>query len=265
MTMRTPLRAAFLLPAFALMAVLLVASCGSGGSSSGANEPAPTAPADIALLFMGNSHTSSNGLPQMVAAMVRAARPGKSVVAVEAPGSMFLDERATDPGTLQLLRSRNWSFVVLQAQKYSTSGLFEYSTLEAELLIRIVREILAVPILFPEWPRRGIAETHRIFDLLASIARRQPACVAPIGQAWDLAIARHPGLPLHAADGNHSTPAGAFLAALIIATTMTGFSPDGLPTFEDIGVDAAVQAQLRAIAAETVLVYLPRQWCPADT
>lgn len=258
--MRTLLRAVRLLAAFALVAAL-AASCG-GGSSSGANEPPPTAKADIAVLFMGNSHTSSNGLSEMVAAMVQAAQPGKRVEAVVAPGSMFLDERATDAGTLQLLRGRNWSFVVLQAQKHGSSGLFE--SLATELLIRIAREILAVPILFPEWPRRGIAETQRIFDLFTSIARRQPACVAPIGQAWDLAIARHPELALHAADGNHSTPAGAFLTALIIATTITGFSPSGLPTFEDIGVNAAVQAQLRAIAAETVLVYRPRQWCPAD-
>lgn len=256
----TRLRIVGFLATFALIGAL-AAGCGGGGSSS-ASEPAAAPPADIALLFMGNSHTSSNGLTGMVAAMVEAARPGKRVEAVVAPGSMFLDERATDAGTLQLLRSRNWTFVVLQAQKHGTSGLFE--SLATELLIRIAREILAVPILFPEWPRRGIAETHRIFDLFASIARRQPACVAPIGQAWDLAIARHPDLALHAADGNHSTSAGAFLAALIIATTITGFSPSGLPTFEDIGVNAAVQAQLRAIAAETVLVYRPRQWCPSD-
>lgn len=258
--MRTLLRVVRLLAAFALVAAL-AASCGGAGSS-GASEATPAPRADIALLFMGNSHTSSSGLTEMVAAMVRAALPGKSVEAVVAPGSMFLDERATDAGTLQLLRSRNWTFVVLQAQKHSTGGLFE--SLATELLIRIAREILAVPILFPEWPRRGIAETHRIFDLLASIARRAPACVAPIGQAWDLAIARHPELALYAADGIHSTPAGAFLTALIIAATITGFSPSGLPAFEDIGVDAAVQAQLRAIAAETILVYRPRHWCPAD-
>jgi hypothetical protein len=253
-------RAFCLVAAFALVA--LAASCGGEGSS-GAREAAPAARADIALLFMGDSHTSANGLTEMVAAMVRAAQPGKSVEAVVAPGSMFLDERATDAGTLQLLRSRNWTFVVLQAQKHGTGGLFD--SLATELLIRIAREFLAVPILFPEWPRRGIAESQRIFDLFASIARRQPACVAPIGQAWDLAIARHPDLALHAADGSHSTPAGAFLAALIIAATMTGFSPDGFPTFGEIGVDAAVQAQLRAIAAETVLVYPPRQWCPGDS
>lgn len=107
-------------------------------------------------------------------------------------------------------------------------------------------------------------ETQRIYDLHVSIARRAPACVVPVGQAWDLALARNPALVLHADDGNHSAPAGAFLAALVIATTMTGHPPDQLPFLPGFGVSAEVQAQLRGVAAETVLVYLPRQWCPGD-
>jgi hypothetical protein len=131
-------------------------------------------------------------------------------------------------------------------------------------LARMARAAGAIPILFPEWPRRDIAETQRIYDLHVSIARREPACVAPIGQAWDLALARHPGLVLHAPDGNHSAPAGAFLAALMIATTMTGTPPDALPELVQFDVTADVQAKLRAVAAETALAYAPRQWCPAD-
>jgi hypothetical protein len=213
---------------------------------------------------MGNSHTSVNDLPGMVEAMVRAARPGKTVAHVEAPGWMFLQERALDPATLQLLRERNWSYVVLQAQEYSSSGLFVYPTDGAELLVRMARTAKAVPILFPEWPRRGIAETQRIYDLHVSIARQEPACVAPIGQAWDLALARYPDLVLHASDGNHSAPAGAFLAALVIATTITGVAPDTLPFLPQFGVEADVQSRLRGVAAETVLIAPPRQWCPSD-
>jgi len=213
---------------------------------------------------MGNSHTSVNDLPGMVEAMVRAARPGKTVAHVEAPGWMFLQERAQDPATLQLLRERNWSYVVLQAQEYSSSGLFVYPTDGAELLVRMARTAKAVPILFPEWPRRGIAETQRIYDLHVSIARREPACVAPIGQAWDLALARYPDLVLHASDGNHSAPAGAFLAALVIAATITGVAPDTLPFLPQFGVEADVQSRLRGVAAETVLIAPPRQWCPSD-
>jgi hypothetical protein len=252
-----------------LIAALLLAACSGGGGSAPAESPPPPPPpvatsGETALLFMGNSHTSVNGLPAMVAAMVRAANPGRAVVAVEAPGWMFLDERSVHAPSLDLLASRRWTHVVLQAQKYSTSGLFEYSTAGAEELIRRARAAAALPILFPEWPRRGIAETQRIYDLHLSIARREPACVAPVGQAWDLALARDPDLVLHNPDGNHSAPAGAFLAALVIATTITRSPPDTLPTMEGFGVDPAVQARLRGIAAETALAVSPRLGCPDD-
>jgi hypothetical protein len=244
--------------------LLLYACGGRPGTSNVESPPPPPATAQVALLFMGNSHTGVNGLPNMVAAMVRAAWPGRSVEAVEAPGWMLLRERARDAPSLALLRSRPWRFVVLQAQEYSSSGLFEYPIDGAVELVRQSRAVGALPIMFAEWPRRGIPETQRIYELHLSIARAAPACVPPIPQAWDLAIGRHPEMVLHAADGNHSAPAGAFLAALVIATTMTGVSPDQLPPLDGLGVDAATQARLRAVAAETALVYSPRTGCPGD-
>ena len=245
-----------------------LAGCGGGEGGGASATPPPPPPAntggEIALLFMGNSHTSANSLPQMVAAMVRAARPGRGVIAIEAENWMFLEERAMDLASLQLLRSRQWTFVVLQAQKYSSSGLFDYPIDGAVTLVRIARAQHATPILFPEWPRLGIPETQRIFDLHTSIARVEPACVPPLPQAWDAALARSPQLQLHADDGNHSAPAGAFLAALVIATTMTGMPPSQLPYLPAFPVDAATQALLRGVAAETVLAYAPRLYCPLD-
>lgn len=250
-----------------LLVFLLVvgcAACGGGSASAPAPDPGSPGVADFTLLFMGNSHTSFHDVPGKVAALVRAARPGRSVHAQEAPGWMFLEERANDPATLELLERRRWSFVVLQAQKYSTSGLFSYPVDGAIELARKSRTAGAVPILFPEWPRRDVNETQRIYDLHVSIAQREPACVAPIGQAWDLALARHPGLALHDPDGNHSAPAGAVLTALVIAATMTGDSPAGFAHLPQAGVDADTQALLRAVAAETVVAHAPRQWCPGD-
>lgn len=254
-----------------LLAVLLLAlgACGSGGgggSSQGPATPPPpaTGVADINLLFMGNSHTAYHFIPDQVAMMVRAARPGRTVAVTLAPGSMFLDEHAVNPGTTELLDHRRWSFVVLQAQKYSASGQFIYPIEGAVELARMARASGAVPVMFPEWPRRGVNETQRIFDLHVSIALREPACVAPVPQAWDLSAARHPALFLHDDDGNHSNPRGAFLAALVIATTITGVPPDTLPTLAIDGVDPDQQALLRRIVAETVLAYNPRQYCPAD-
>ena len=246
--------------------VLLLAGCGGGGDAQrgGATSGPPPASADITLLFMGNSHTSVNDLTKMVADMVRAGRPGKSVASVEAPGWLFLDERLTDGPSMDLLRSQNWSFVILQAQKYSSSGQVQYSTDEAKELVRRSRTQHAVPIMFPEWPRRGIDETQRIFDLHVSIAQAEPACVAPIPQAFDLALARDPTLTLHASDGNHSAPAGAFLAALVLYATITGLSPLDLPSLPQYPVSVSMQATLRGIAAETVQTVPPRMWCPGD-
>jgi hypothetical protein len=245
--------------------VLLLAACGGGDTQrGGATSGPPPASADITLLFMGNSHTSVNDLSRMVADMVRAGRPGESVASVEAPGWMFLDERLADAPSMDLLRSQNWSFVILQAQKYSESGQVMYSTEEAKELVRRSRAQHAVPIMFPEWPRRGIDETQRIFDLHVSIAQAEPACVAPIPQAFDLALARDPTLTLHASDGNHSAPAGAFLAALVLYATITGLSPLDLPPLPQYPVSVALQTTLRDIAAETVQTVPPRMWCPGD-
>jgi hypothetical protein len=245
---------------FVVLAALLTA-CGGGGSSPASASPEPPA-AEINLLFMGNSHTSANGLPEMVAAIVRAERPGRTVAAVEAPGWMFLGQRAADTPSLKLLHEGTWSFVVLQAQEYSSSGAFTYPTDGAQALVRSTREAHAVPILFPEWPRRGIDESQRIYEVHVSIARKQPACIAPIPQAFDVALARHPDLVLHADDGNHSAPAGAFLAALVIATTMTEIPPDRVAFLPQIAVDAPTQEKLRLVAAATVSASPPRQWCP---
>lgn len=247
--------------------VLCLAACGGGSGDTqrgGATSGPPPTTADITLLFMGNSHTSFNDLTKMVADMVRAGKPGRSVASVEAPGWMFLEERVHDTPSIDLLNGQNWSFVILQAQKYSTSGQFDYSTEEAKELIRMSRARHAVPVMFPEWPRRNVDETALIYELHVSIAQTEPACVAPIGQAWDLALTRDPTLVLHDSDGNHSAPAGAFLAALVLYATITGSSPLDLPNFAQYPVNAGMQTTLRGIAAETVQTVPPRMWCSGD-
>ncbi len=239
---------------------------GAGGPSNAAATPPPATntPTDITLLFMGNSHTSVNNVPGMVAAMVSAGKPGKSVAATEAPTWMHLEERATDAASLALLQSRRWSYVILQAQNYSLSGQTFYPTTGAETLVRLSRQQGALPVLFPEWPRAGIAETQIITDKYVSIAKKEPSCVPPIPQAFDLARARFPAITLHNADGNHSAPPGAFLASLILYATITGALPSSLPALPITDVDADVQEKLRGVATEMVQTIAPRLWCPAD-
>ncbi|HUR40177.1 MAG TPA: hypothetical protein VM240_03335 [Verrucomicrobiae bacterium] len=250
-------------PTPSLLPLLLCAVLAACDHEQDAEVSAPK-DADISILSMGNSHQSVNDIQAMIADMVRSERDGELVAIVEAPGWMFLEDRLYHEPSLRLLREIDWSYVILQAQKYSTSGQYSYSTAEAKELIRLARVQHAVPILFPEWPRLGVDETQRIYDLHVSIAQAEPACVAPIGQAWDLSLARHPDLRLHAPDGNHSNHAGAFLAALVLHATITGGSPLDVPHLAAYPVETEDQARLRQVAADTVADWPPRAWCPDD-
>lgn len=220
----------------------------------------PSAPADPSfrphlpirpsLLFLGNSHTKRHDVPGTIAAMLRASRPRVDARVAEAPGLLHLDERATDTGTQRLLRSRHWDIVVLQAQNYSLSQSNYYPDDGSVSLVREARERGALPILFAEWPRRDIDETRIILHTYRSIARRAPACLPPIPETFDHALAQDPHLRLRASDGNHSSAAGAFLASLILYAAISGEDVTKLPHLAVPGVSPLLQAHLRDLAAE---------------
>ena len=50
-----------------------------------------------------------------------------------------------------------------------------------------------------------------------------------MGPAWQAALAELPDLVLHAEDGNHSAPTGAYLAACVFHAWIHRESPVGLP------------------------------------
>jgi hypothetical protein len=266
LALNAKMRCAFF-SATTLATAMLLTACGggSGGGDVGA-PPSGAAPeaADISILFMGNSHTLSHDVPSMVVTLVRAGRPGKTVVGTTAPGSLFLEERLQHQDTIQLLKSRNWSAVILQAQMLSSSWAVIHPIGPAAELVKLSRAQSAVPVLFPEWARLGVNESHLIYDVYVSIAKVQPACAAPIPQAWALAQSRQPNIVLHAGDGNHSSPSGAFLAALVLYSTLTGELPRNLPDVSVQGVDSNTQQFLRGIATEAVQAVSPRLWCPAE-
>lgn len=253
---------------FSILICLLAIACGGGSDAAPAAKAtemsASTINADIKVLMMGNSHTHFNDLPARLEAMLRVGNPGKTVAVIAAPASLFLDEHLKHESTLALLKNQQWNYVILQAQKYSSSGAFSYSITEAISLVGLARQSKALPVLYPEWPRRGIAETDRIFTQHVSIAQQAPACIAPIGQAWDMALQRHPDLPLYATDGNHSAAAGAQLTAFILYSTLSGKLPSTLPDIQVSDVSMSRQRQLRMVADETVLALSPYKHCSQD-
>ena len=213
--------------------------------------PLTQEPLGYRILLVGNSHSSRNDLPDLVAALIRLGQPGATAYAEAAPRWAYLVDRLDDGVTQKALDAQPWTHVVLQAQKYSTSGRYDYPTDAAEEWIRRVRKRGATPILFPEWARRGNAEEGpRIQKLHLSIASREPACVAPVDFAWHIVHRADPSLRLHARDGNHSNRNGALLTAYVLYQAITRDPASELPGLAKTKVDTKLQDLMRHAETE---------------
>lgn len=212
--------------------------------------------AGYAVLLIGNSHSSRGDLPDLLEQLL--ASDGTKAKVKAAGRWAFLAERLEDRTTQRTLESEPWTHVVLQAQKYSTSGQYSYPTEAAEEWIRRSRAIGAEPILFPEWARRDhVEEGSRIHQLHIGIAAREPACVAPVGLAWEIMFLTQPDIRLHDSDGDHANRTGALLTAYVLYATIADRPPAELPPIKVRGIDAETQVLLKNAAAQAVAIAPP--------
>ncbi|WNO61173.1 hypothetical protein [Rheinheimera sp. MMS21-TC3] len=203
------------------------------------------------VLLVGNSHVRTNNLAKILKLMLEKGT-GKSSVATLAPGVGYLDSRMDDNVTKKMVESKNWSHIIWQAQKYSTTGKYTYSTIAAEYWVTLSKENKATPILFPEHPREGnIEEGMRVYLLHRDIASLTASCVAPIGPIWDHAIPAMPDISFYT-DGNHASLAGTVLTALAFYQIISGKDADKLAYIPEIDLSKSLQTQLGQIAFSTL-------------
>ena len=74
-------------------------------------------PEPLKILFIGNSYTYYNGLPAHLERLIDS-HPGNPAVEVASitPGGASLGRHASNPETLEAIRSGGWTHVVLQEQ-----------------------------------------------------------------------------------------------------------------------------------------------------
>lgn len=260
-----------------LLIALVLAGCGGGGGG-GSNPPPPTGgivPPNTGgtggyttsqplidnsgataykVLLMGNSHAS--GLMPVLEQLLLLGQPTKSIEVRLSHDPGWLADRVNDGFSEQMLESDSWTHVVLQGQKYSTTGVVEYPTTAAQYWIRGAKLQGATSILFPEHPRQGNDwEGQALWDLHSEIATRENSCVAPVGLTWDEVIFRDPTLALHLPDGNHADDAGLLLTALVFYPIITGESVDTLPGLGSFGIDAATEQIMKSSVSSLLFTY----------
>jgi hypothetical protein len=192
----------------------------------------------IRVLFVGNSFTFYNDMPEMVHELAEENPDGPAIFSVaRTRGSWRFEGAVDDKGFDSLLEDVHWDAVVLQGQSQMLS-LDEVFWLQAsypyaEELRRKILFAGSHGILFETWGyREGVNESDsyeemqgRLFTGVHALAERLRMPVAPVGTAWSVAHHGRPALDLWADDGRHPSRAGSYLAACVFYAELTGRDP----------------------------------------
>ena len=226
MTRRSVLRR---LLATVFVAALLV------GCVAAAPGPAPTR-----VLFIGNSYTYFDNLPEMVRQLAEAAGAGPVEVRMVAPGGWRLQDHWEKGQAPSVLKAEHWDFVVLQEQSLLGNqvmvdgkphvGSDEVFAPFAQKWAEAITKAGARPVFYATWARLASPEDQsKLTNAYARAARKGGGILAPAGEAWKIVREDPIGPALFIQDGSHPSPLGTYLSACTLVAAIFGKNPQGLP------------------------------------
>jgi hypothetical protein len=227
----------------ASMLVLLLAVAAS--TQAQAEEP-------LRVLFIGNSYTYGHQLPELVARMAKAGKVREISQRSVVGGGMTLEGHLKNGKAVDRITKGKWDVIVLQDQSMrpvvDPAGTKKF----ARLLNAEIKKTGARTMFFLTWAREKRPQMQeKLNETYGSLAEELKAEVAPVGVAWRLAREANPKMKLHAGDGSHASPHGAYLAACVFYASLIGKSPEGLPVLIR-GVSKQEAALLQKIAWQSI-------------
>jgi hypothetical protein len=199
----------------------------------------------IRVLFLGNSYTAYNNLPQLIDDCAASAGFDMETGANTPGGTTFL-AHSQNTTSLSLIQQGNWDFVVLQEQSQIPS--FPISQVESECFpfaAALNEEILefnecAETVFYMTWGRENgdaqncpnwppVCTYEGMDDLLSerymTMAADNEAIVSPVGELWRVIRTNHPEIDLYDSDGSHPSAVGSYAAAVAFFTTIFRADP----------------------------------------
>ena len=202
------------------------------------------------LLFIGNSLTAWNNLPDVVARLAVADGQPAPAVRTIAVGGYSLEDHWNEGNARRAIGEGPWDVVVLQQ---GPSALPESRRLLVEYARRfgaVIRKAGATPALYMVWPSRDRRQDHAgVSQSYRAAAQAVTGVLLPAGDAWRLVLQRHPSLALYSNDGLHPTVPGTYLAALGIYQGLYERLPASFPA---MGLAPSDAEQLQAAAREAI-------------
>jgi hypothetical protein len=191
-------------------------------------EPGPLAGGDLSILFIGNSLTYANFLPDLVQTVAEAS--GRTLARrVHAWPNYSLEDHWQEGAEAVVLDARA-EFVVLQQGPSSLPANRVHLATWATTFAPAVREAGGEPALFMVWPERSRTEAFdAVRDSYQAAAEAADALFIPAGEAWREVWRQDAEIELYGPDGFHPDPLGSIVAALTIYAVLSGDDVRDLP------------------------------------
>ena len=233
------------------------------------------------VLFIGNSYTEVNNLPQMVADVAASNHDTISFQSYT-PGGCTFQQHVS--GAASYIQTGGWDYVVLQEQSQLPSfpiGQFMNESYPyAQQLCEMIRQYNpeAHIVFYMTWGRKNGDQQNAVYypplgtyegmdSLLYArymmMAQDNHAWVSPVGYVWHCIRDQYPSIELYAADESHPSLAGTYAAACSFYTVF--FQKDPTQITYETSLDHATTQIIRDIVKENVFDSLARWFVVTDT
>ncbi|MCQ2264492.1 MAG: T9SS type A sorting domain-containing protein [Bacteroidales bacterium] len=229
------------------------------------------------VLFIGNSYTQVNNLPQVIAALAEST--GDTLFYdSNTPGGYTFRNHLNNATTNAMIKEGGWDYVVLQGQSqepsFPDSQFMSQTYPYAKQLCELVRQYnpSANVVFYMTWGRKnGDSDNCPVFPPLCTyegmdsllylrymtMARDFDSQVSPVGALWHYLRDNHPEIELYASDGSHPSLAGTYAAACSFYAIL--FHKNPLLINNDYTLSSDVSNKIR-IAAERVVYDSLAKW-----
>ena len=221
----------------------------------------------LKVLFIGNSYTFNNNLPDQVKKMFTDQNKAISIeIKSFTPGGARLQDHLNSTFTLDTIRNGNWDIIIIQGHSLEPLNNPIGFKDAALTLIKIAKDSGAEVYLFETWSRalgepeyseewsgqNPAAMQKLISKEYTDIAIITDAIVIPIGRIWQRLRIEIPEIELYSTDGSHPTPCGSYLTACVIYKYLFDEDPTDIKYYPN-GIKKSEAKKLRAAAENIIL------------
>lgn len=195
------------------------------------------------VLFIGNSYTSVNNLPELISNIFTSAG-GTLTYEMSAPGGCTFQQHCNV--SMPYIQQGGWDYVVLQEQSqlpsFPESQFMQESYPYAHQLCEAIQQYNpdAKTVFYMTWGRKnGDAQNCPYYPPLCTyegmdsllyarymmMAEDNHVCVSPVGAAWHYVRDHYPQIELYQSDESHPSYFGSYIAACCFYTYFTHQNP----------------------------------------